>query len=76
MKKLIPLLLFLIALPSWAQQFDVEVIVFKRTVNPEQTVESWPDVLPKIDLENAGNLSDSDFRAQKGVQILLLRLTN
>ncbi|UUM31520.1 peptidoglycan binding protein CsiV [Vibrio japonicus] len=70
MKKLIPLLLFLIALPSWAQQFDVEVIVFKRTVNPEQTVESWPDVLPKIDLENAGNLSDSDFRAQKGVQIL------
>lgn len=70
MKKLIPLLLFLVALPSWGRQFDVEVIVFKRTVNPEQTAESWPDLLPKIDLENAGSLADSDFRTQKGVRIL------
>lgn len=70
MKKLIPLLLFFVALPSWARQFDVEVIVFKRAVDAEQTAESWPDQLPKIDLENTGSLLDSSYRAEKGVRIL------
>lgn len=70
MKKLIPLLLFFVALPSWGRQFDVEVIVFKRTVNPEQTAESWPNTLPEINLENAGSFSDANYRSQKGVRIL------
>ena len=71
MKKLIPLLLFFVALPSWAQrQFDIEVVVFKRAVNPEQTAESWPNNQPAIDLSATGTFADSSFRARKGVQIL------
>ncbi|NVJ56937.1 MAG: peptidoglycan binding protein CsiV [Vibrionaceae bacterium] len=71
MKKLIPLLLLFVALPSWAQrQFDIEVIIFKRDVNPEQTEESWPNTLPKIELEKAGTFADSDFRSRKGVRML------
>ena len=70
MKKLIPLLLFFVSLPTMARQFDIEVIIFKRTVNAEQTTESWPDQLPVISMDNAGNLNDANYRAQKGVQLL------
>lgn len=71
MKKLIPLLLFFVALPSWAQrQFDIEVVVFKRSVNPEQTTESWPNSQPAISLNGTGSFSDANFRARKGVQML------
>tara|TARA_Y100001956_G_scaffold81962_1_gene101164 strand:+ start:1126 stop:1917 length:792 start_codon:yes stop_codon:yes gene_type:complete len=71
MKKLIPLLLFFVALPSWAQrQFDIEVVVFKRSVNPEQTAESWPNNQPAISLDGTGTFSDTSFRARKGVQML------
>ncbi|NVD06946.1 hypothetical protein FCU94_08470 [Vibrio sp. JPW-9-11-11] len=71
MKKLIPLLLLLVAMPSMAQrQFDIEVIIFKRAVDAEQTSESWPNRLPAIDLERAGSFADASFRASKGVQML------
>ncbi|SDG74503.1 Peptidoglycan-binding protein, CsiV [Vibrio xiamenensis] len=71
MKKLIPLLLFFVALPSWAaRQFDVEVIIFKRAVDPEQTAESWPNELPKIDMSNAGSLNDANYVANQGAQLL------
>lgn len=71
MKKLIPLLLFFVALPSWAQrQFDIEVVVFKRAVNPEQTAESWPNSQPEISLDGTGSFSDTSFRSRKGVQML------
>lgn len=71
MKKLIPLLLFFVALPSWAQrQFDIEVIIFKRAVDAEQVSESWPTTLPQINLDKAGSFSDSNYRARKGVQML------
>ena len=71
MKKLIPLLLMLVAMPSMAQrQFDIEVIIFKRAVDAEQTAESWPNNLPKIDLERAGSFADASYRAKKGVQML------
>lgn len=71
MKKLIPLLLFFVALPSWAQrQFDIEVVVFKRSVNPEQTAESWPNSQPAISLDGTGTFADSSYRARKGVQML------
>ncbi|KOO16812.1 hypothetical protein AKJ18_01705 [Vibrio xuii] len=71
MKKLIPLLLLLVAMPSMAQrQFDIEVIIFKRAVDAEKTAESWPNDLPKIDLERAGSFSDTNYRSKKGVQML------
>lgn len=71
MKKLIPLLLMLVAMPSMAQrQFDIEVIIFKRAVDAEQTAESWPMTQPQIDLERAGSFSDASYRSKKGVQML------
>ncbi|GLT18238.1 hypothetical protein GCM10007938_20160 [Vibrio zhanjiangensis] len=71
MKKLIPLLLLVVAMPSWAQrQFDIEVIIFKRVLNLEQTSESWPDSLPELSIDNAGYLSDSNYRSRKGVTLL------
>ncbi|NOH81974.1 hypothetical protein F0231_19785 [Vibrio sp. RE86] len=71
MKKLIPLLLMLVAMPSMAQrQFDIEVIIFKRAVDAEQTAESWPMTQPQIDLERAGSFSDTSYRSKKGVQML------
>ncbi|MCG9597945.1 peptidoglycan binding protein CsiV [Vibrio sp. Isolate25] len=71
MKKLIPLLLLVVAMPSWAQrQFDIEVIIFKRAVNPEQTAESWPNSLPEISMNKVGNLNDANYRTRKGVELL------
>lgn len=71
MKKLITLLLFFVAMPSWAErQFDIEVIIFKRAVNPEMTAESWPNNPPEISLERAGKFSDASFRASKQVTLL------
>ena len=71
MKKLIPLLLLLVAMPSLAQrQFDVEVILFKRAVDAEKVSESWPNVLPPIDLSKAGSFSDASYLEKKGVTLL------
>ncbi|WP_194437743.1 peptidoglycan binding protein CsiV [Vibrio fluminensis] len=71
MKKLIPLLLFFVAMPSWAaRQFDIEVIIFKRAVDAEQVTESWPNTLPQINMEKAGSFGDSNYRSRKGVQML------
>ncbi|NOH70993.1 hypothetical protein F0225_06515 [Vibrio pectenicida] len=71
MKKLIPLLLLVVAMPSWAQrQFDIEVIIFKRALNPEQTAESWPDSLPELSMDKVGYLNDTNYRNRKGVTLL------
>ncbi len=71
MKKLIPLLLMLVAMPSMAQrQFDIEVIIFKRAVDAEQTSESWPNQVPEIDLKRAGSFADASYRSKKGVTML------
>ncbi|MBY6197947.1 peptidoglycan binding protein CsiV [Vibrio hangzhouensis] len=73
MKKLIPLLLLLVSMPSLAQrQFDIEVIVFKRAVNPEKVNESWPNEMPAIDFSRAGSMSDASYRDSKGVTMLPL----
>ncbi len=55
MKKLILLLLVIIAAPSYAaeRQFDIEMIIFKRAVNPEQSNETWPNSLSEIDITTA-----------------------
>lgn len=71
MKKLIPLLLLFVAMPSLAQrQFDIEVIIFKRAVDAELTAESWPNTLPEINLERTGKLTNASYLEQKGVKVL------
>ncbi|CAH0525557.1 peptidoglycan binding protein CsiV [Vibrio hippocampi] len=68
MKKLIPLLLLFVSLPSLAQrQFDIEVIIFKRATNPETTSESWPNQLPEIEFGRAGSLTNRQYTNSKGV---------
>ncbi|MCK6262806.1 peptidoglycan binding protein CsiV [Vibrio sp. ZSDE26] len=71
MKKLVPLLLFLVSMPTMAQrQFDIEVIIFKRAVDAEKTSESWPMTQTEIDLTKTGSFADSEFRGSKGVSML------
>lgn len=71
MKKLIPLLLLLVSMPSLAQrQFDIEVIIFKRAVDAEKISESWPDNLPEINMARAGSFSDAAYRQSKGIKML------
>ncbi|CAM2796720.1 peptidoglycan binding protein CsiV [Vibrio ordalii] len=71
MKKLIPLLLLLISLPSLAQrQFDIEVIIFKRAIDAEKVSESWPNSLPEINIQRAGSFGDLSYRQEKGVKML------
>ena len=71
MKRLIPLLLLFVSLPSLAQrQFDIEVIIFKRAVDAEKVNESWPNTQPKISLERVGSFQDTQYRASKGVKML------
>ncbi|WP_455294472.1 peptidoglycan binding protein CsiV [Vibrio parahaemolyticus] len=71
MRILIPLLLLCVSMPSWAaRQFDIEVIIFKRAVDAESTTESWPNQLPKIDMENVSSLDSEAYRRSKGVTLL------
>lgn len=71
MKRLAPLLMLLVALPSWAQrQFDVEVIIFKRNVNAERLDESWPESLTPISYRNTGTLSSAGYLSANGVSLL------
>ncbi|EMQ2875131.1 peptidoglycan binding protein CsiV [Vibrio navarrensis] len=71
MRFLIPLLLLCVSLPSWAQrQFDIEVIIFKRNPDAQQTNESWPNQLPEINKAQAHEFQDAAYREAKGVQML------
>lgn len=71
MKKLIPLLLLFVSLPTLAQrQFDIEVIIFKRAVDAEKQTESWPNSLPQITMDRVGSFSDAAYRSKKGVMML------
>ncbi|MEZ8823021.1 peptidoglycan binding protein CsiV [Vibrio amylolyticus] len=71
MKKLVPLLLLLVSMPTLAQrQFDIEVIIFERAVDAEKTSESWPMTQPEVDLSRAGKFSDADYRTSKQVSML------
>lgn len=71
MKKLIPLLLLFVSLPSLAQrQFDIEVIIFKRATSPEATNESWPNQIPDIEVSRAGSLTNQQYTNSKGVMRL------
>lgn len=71
MKKLIYLLLLAVSWPSFAaRQFDIEVILFKRNINPEQVNESWPEQLKQVDMQGALSLEDTAALKAKGVTIL------
>ncbi|MHA2937929.1 peptidoglycan binding protein CsiV [Vibrio sp. RC27] len=70
MKILVSLLMLVIAMPTWARQFDVEVIIFKRNVNAETTGESWPDSVEPISYSNSGSLQSSSFKSSHGVSLL------
>ena len=71
MKKLIYLLLLAISWPSLAaRQFDIEVIVFKRNIDPEQVSESWPDQQKPINMKGTVSLSDSDQLATRGISLM------
>lgn len=68
MKKLIYLLLFVISWPSLARQFDVEVILFKRNIAPEQVSELWPDQMPAINYNAAIDLGDTASLKARGIR--------
>jgi len=71
MKRLIPLLMLIVTLPVMAKrQFDVEVIIFKRNINAEQTQESWPNIRPPISFSRTGSLSSQVYLEKKGVTLL------
>ncbi|BDU37764.1 conserved hypothetical protein [Vibrio nigripulchritudo MADA3029] len=71
MKKLIPLLLCLFSFESLAaRQFDIEVIFFKRAVDPETINESWPNQNPEINLERTFSFQDSEGMRLKGAALL------
>ena len=71
MKKFIYLLLLAVSWPSFAaRQFDIEVILFKRNINPEQVNESWPDTQKAVDLRGTIEFDDKEHLAAKGVRVL------
>lgn len=72
MNKLILLILALFVLPSYAaeRQFDIEMIVFKRAVDPEKTAEVWPNSLPAINFNNVGYFQSTEYAKNKGVTFL------
>ncbi|UTM56200.1 peptidoglycan binding protein CsiV [Photobacterium sp. CCB-ST2H9] len=71
MKNLIYLLLLVISLPSFAErQFDIEIIIFKRNVNPDQTGESWPDQPAPLDYSGTVQLSGSPQLSNRGITMM------
>lgn len=68
MKNIIYLLLFAISWPSLAaRQFDIEVIMFKRNIAPEQVSESWPDSPKPINLKGAIDFGDTSRLQARGL---------
>lgn len=59
MKKLIIFLLVFVSLPTFARSFNIEMIIFKRNVNPSQVNEAWPQDLEPISFERAFSYRNS-----------------
>lgn len=70
MKKIIYALILLASWPSFARQFDIEVILFKRDVEPSSYQESWPDVLDPINLERAFSYRDKAMMNKNGAFLI------
>jgi hypothetical protein len=69
-KKLIYLVLLTLSLPSFARQFDIEVIIFKRDLNPEAMMEQWPKILDPINLDRAISYRDNQMMVRNGATLL------
>ncbi|UXI02297.1 peptidoglycan binding protein CsiV [Photobacterium sp. TY1-4] len=71
MKKMIYLLLLAISWPSLAaRQFDIEVILFKRNIEPTQTGEAWPDQPPPLNLKGTISFADSEQLTARGISVM------
>lgn len=70
MKKLIIFLLVFVSLPTFAQSFSIEMIIFKRNVEPSQVNESWPQDLEPINFERAFSYRDSNLMSQHKAGLL------
>ncbi|ORT50130.1 hypothetical protein ST37_09440 [Vibrio sp. qd031] len=76
MKKLLVLLMMVsgAAQAATATQtdrlFDVEVLIFKRAVEPSAAREAWPDELTDINFSGAHSFDDANYRSDKGVKML------
>lgn len=71
MKKLIYLLLLAISWPSLAaRQFDIEVILFKRNIEPAQISESWPDQPKPINMKGTISFGNEQTLAAKGITLM------
>ncbi|MBD1570843.1 peptidoglycan binding protein CsiV [Aliivibrio sp. S10_S31] len=70
MKKIIYALILLASWPSFARQFDIEVIIFKRNVEPSSYQEAWPDVLDPINLDRAFSYRDKAMMSKNGAFLI------
>ncbi|MGO2497837.1 MAG: peptidoglycan binding protein CsiV [Vibrio litoralis] len=70
MKKLIIFLLVFVSLPTFARSFAIEMIIFKRNVEPSQVNESWPQNLEPINFERAFSYRDSNLMSQHKAGLL------
>lgn len=71
MKNLIYLLLLAVSWPSLAaRQFDIEVILFKRNIEPAQAGEAWPDQPPPLNLKGTISFDDSERLAARGISVM------
>ncbi|OLQ73489.1 hypothetical protein BIT28_21975 [Photobacterium proteolyticum] len=72
MKKLIYLLLIAISWPSLAaRQFDIEVILFKRNIDPAQVSEAWPDQQKPVNMKGTVSFDDESLLANKDISLML-----
>ncbi|MCG7586730.1 peptidoglycan binding protein CsiV [Photobacterium sp. OFAV2-7] len=72
MKKLIYLLLIAISWPSLAaRQFDIEVILFKRNIDPAQVSEAWPDQQKPVNMKGTVSFDDESLLASKDISLML-----
>ncbi len=78
MKKLIATLMLLsgtvqaAVTPQTDRLFDIEVLIFKRAVEPQNTLEAWPEDLAEVKLANAHEFDDIEYRQDKGVKMLAI----
>lgn len=59
-----------VSLPTFARSFDVEVIIFKRNVEPSKINEAWPQDLAPINFDRAFSYRDSNMMSQHRASLL------
>ncbi len=73
-------MLWIVSMPSMAERlYNVELIIFKRNINPANITEQGADIQPEINFSNAISANSTSALAQKGLRKLSqheLTLTN